>query len=281
MGSGGIAVDNYRSDSSRRLIIAEYGEGRIVRLEENGARTPLVIEMATTNKSSTDNNSVNEGRLCRPFQLLMTPYGDLLIVDDATSCGDGFNIWRLRKASSVPSLTSLAISRRAHGWKKNNNTGLPDIFFRSQKVGGMVLDTTGQRIYITTFDFDSSSVLVVSFPLLDDLDAIDDEEESTEGKINSFQSTIVFNYTAHTDTPGPLEIDKNGNLYLAVETGILLVSQPQTPTVVKINFFAGEKIVDLTLGSDRFLYIAMRSKLARVQVPNLPLEIKTELLIKA
>ena len=37
-GSGGIAVDTFSSDSSHRLIVAEYGEGRVVRLEQNGAR---------------------------------------------------------------------------------------------------------------------------------------------------------------------------------------------------------------------------------------------------
>ena len=37
-GSGGIVVDTFSSDSSNRLIVAEYGEGRVVRLEKNGAR---------------------------------------------------------------------------------------------------------------------------------------------------------------------------------------------------------------------------------------------------
>mmetsp|Transcript_57972 Transcript_57972/g.64795 ORF Transcript_57972/g.64795 Transcript_57972/m.64795 type:complete len:495 (-) Transcript_57972:78-1562(-) len=295
-GSGGIVVDTYRSDSSRRLIVAEYGEGRIVRVEENGARTPLVIETRKFNDDDDDN--IN--RLCRPFQLLMTPYGDLLIIDDATHHGGGFDLWRLRKASSVPALPSLSVSRRAHAWNRNNNTGLPHIFFQSNGMGGMVLDNSGQRIYVTTFDLESSSVLVVSLPLLDDLDDDDDDDDDDEKKIKDRESTnnqrervarelqskqniIVFNYTANANAPGAIETDNNGNLYLAVENGIIVVSSSSNSQsiVAKISFFAGERIVDLTLGSDRFLYIAMESKLARVRVPNSQLEIQTELLIKA
>ena len=303
-GSGGIAVDTYGSSdsSSRRLIVAEYGEGRVVRLEENGARTPLVI----------DTGNPNNDRLRRPFQLLMTPYGDLMIIDDATHHGNGFTLWRLQKASSVPALPSLSVSRKAHAWNINNSTGLPHTFFQSNEMGGMVLDTSGQRLYVTTLDPDSSSVLVVSLPLLDALeddedDDEDDEEDDNEGEgdeigikegeepnnnmqeeervvarelLQSRQSTIVFNYTAHANTPGAIEIDNSGNIYLAVENGILLVSKSQT-VVAKIAFFTDDKIVGLTLGSDRFLYIATESKLFRIRVPNSPLVIKTELLIKA
>jgi hypothetical protein len=297
-GSGGIAVDTYgSSDSSpRRLIVAEYGEGRVVRLEENGARTPLVI----------DTGNPNNDRLRRPFQLLMTPYGDLMIIDDATHHGNGFILWRLQKASSVPALPSLSVSRKAHAWNINNSTGLPHTFFQSNKMGGMVLDTSGQRLYVTTLDPDSSSILVVSLPLLDALEEDDDEEDDNEDDEIGIkegeepnnnmqeeervvarellqsrrQSTIVFNYTAHANNPGAVEIDNNGNIYLAVENGILLVSKSQN-VVAKIAFFTDGKIVGLTLGSDRFLYIATESKLFRIRVPNSPLEIKTELLIKA
>jgi hypothetical protein len=299
-GSGGIAVDKYGSgsdSSSRRLIVAEYGEGRVVRLEENGARTPLVID--------TGNPNSNE-RLRRPFQLLMTPYGDLMIIDDATHHGgNGFILWRLQKASNVPALPSLSVSRKAHAWNRNNSTGLPHTFFQSNEMGGMVSDTSGQRLYVTTLDPDSSSVLVVSLPLLDALEDDDEEEDEDEMGITkegeesnnnnikqeeervvarellqSRQSTIVFNYTAHANNPGAIEIDNNGNIYLAVENGILLVSKSQN-VVAKIAFFADDKIVGLTLGSDKFLYIATESKLFRIRVPNSPLQIKTELLIKA
>ena len=298
IGSGGIAVDIYRSkDPEPHLIVAEYGEGRVVRLEENGARTPLIIETAT------------KKRLTRPFRLLTTPYGDLLAMDNATrsdyhSGGDddnddnnkgSFVLWRLPKASDVPALPSLAASRKAHAWNRNNNTMLPHVFFQSNEMGGMVLDPSGQRILVTTRTMDpgdnsSSSVVVVSLPLLDDLD---DQEESNKngdlvddnGKIisremSTRQSILVFDYSAHAKAPGAIEVDNNGNIYLAVENGILVVSKSRS-YFAKVAFSAGEKIVDLTLGSDKFLYVAMESKLARIRVPNSPLQVQKDLLIKA
>ena len=297
-GSGGIAVDTFHSDSLPLLLVAEYGEGRVVRLEENGARTPLIIE--TTQQ---------QNRLTRPFRLLVTPYGDLMVVDDATANGKGFVLWRLSKASDVPALPSLSVSREAHAWNRNNSTGLPQVFFQSVAMGGMVLDPSGQGIYVTTMDRDSSSVIVVSLPLLEDLDdhgtdnesekekehdneqqvdsttddskdAIGEEEVRASRVLGSRQSKLVFDYSSHAKVPGAIEVDNNGNLYLAVENGILVVSKSKA-FVAKIAFSADEKIVDLTLGSDKFLYIAMESKLARIRVPNYPLEVKKDLLIKA
>jgi hypothetical protein len=50
--------------------------------------------------------------------------------------------------------------------------------------------------------------------------------------------------------------------------------------MAKIIFVSEEKIVDLTVGSDRFLYIAMETKLGRVRIPGKSLEIKKEALLK-
>jgi hypothetical protein len=304
-GSGGITVDTFHSDSLPFLMVAEYGEGRVVRLEENGARTPLIIE--TQQHTTLANGTTVEGqnRLSRPFRLLVTPYGDLMVVDDATAFGKGFVLWRLPKASDVPALPSLSVSREAHAWNRNNSTGIPQVFFQSIAMGGMVLDPSGQGLYVTTMDRDSSSVIVVRLPLLEDLDdheneseeekerdneqidstddskdAIGAEEERASRALGSRQSKLVFDYTAHARAPGAIEVDNNGNLYMAVENGILVVSKSKD-FVAKIAFSADEKIVDLTLGSDKFLYIAMESKLARIRVPNYPLEVKTDLLIKA
>ena len=80
MGSGGIVIDTFRSDSSPHLFVAEYGEGRVIRLEENGARTPMIIETHTLADGIVEENN----RLSRPFRLLVTPYGDLMVMDDAT-----------------------------------------------------------------------------------------------------------------------------------------------------------------------------------------------------
>ena len=301
-GSGGITIDTLHSEALPMLLIAEYGEGRVVRLEENGARTPLIIETS----ASSDDVAGEYRRLSRPFRLLVTAYGDLMVIDDATTRGKGFLLWRLPKASDVPGLPSLAVSRKAHAWTRNNSTDFPHILFESSEMGGMVLEPSGQRIYVTTMEPNSSAVKVVSLPLLEDLDdpkssefEKEGDEEHCTGKHNStdeinickakegrsrtlrsHQSRLVFDYTDHAESPGAIEVDNNGNLYLAVKDGILVVSKSKS-FVTKISFSKGEKIVDLTIGSDNFLYIAMESKLARLRVPNYPLEIKKDLLIKA
>jgi len=280
MGSGGIAIDSFQSEGYVPLMVAEYGEGRVVRLEENGARTPLITEID------------DEGhRLVRPFRLLVTPYGDLMAMDNATTRDkeNQFVLWRLPKASGVPALPSLSVSRKAHAWKRNNSTSPPLDFFRSEGMGGMVLDPSGQRIYVTTTirrmgdseEDESSSVVVVSLPLLDDLD--DNENQDSTRTLNfatKLQSGVVFDYADYANAPGAIEVDNNGNLYLAVDNGVLVVSKSKS-LIAKIAFEADEKIMDLTLGSDKFLYIAMESKLARVRVPNSPLQVKKDLILKA
>ncbi|KAG7357641.1 hypothetical protein IV203_002329 [Nitzschia inconspicua] len=133
-GSGGIADDtttnNVESSSSPPLLlVAEYGEGRITRLEDNGARTPLVIQVAASSNTDNDGDSKRRRRLCEPFQLLVTPYKDLMILERTTLChhlnssrstssnsnnnNNGYNnnfeiendhpyvLWRLRKVNEV------------------------------------------------------------------------------------------------------------------------------------------------------------------------------------
>jgi len=128
---------------------------------------------------------------------------------------------------------------------------------------------------------ESSSVVVVSLPLLDDLD--DNENQDSTRTLNfatKLQSGVVFDYADYANAPGAIEVDNNGNLYLAVDNGVLVVSKSKS-LIAKIAFEADEKIMDLTLGSDKFLYIAMESKLARVRVPNSPLQVKKDLILKA
>ncbi|KAG7355368.1 hypothetical protein IV203_000054 [Nitzschia inconspicua] len=91
LGSGEIADDtttnNVESSSSPPLLlVAEYGEGRITRLEDNGAHTPLVIQMAASSNTDNDGDSKRRRRLCEPFQLLVTPYKDFMILERTTLC---------------------------------------------------------------------------------------------------------------------------------------------------------------------------------------------------
>jgi hypothetical protein len=271
VGSGGIAVDMTDLEKPR-LMVAEYGEGRVIRLEENGARTPLVIQTTTDNKGRS--------RLCEPFRLLMTPHRDLMIMDDVSRCSlepsGEFQLWKVPKVTDIPGLASLAVSRKAHAWTKINgtSTGEPSLFFHSPSMGGMTIDATGHAVLITTFveKEGTNSVVVVRMPLEGESDEVDESNDEN-------QSGIVLDYSQYATKPGAIEIDNHGNLFLAVNDGIVVVSK-EKDLIAKVAFSTNEPIVDLTVGSDKFLYISTKTELMRFRIPGMPLVIDKETLLK-
>jgi len=195
-------------------------------------------------------------------------------------CKTEYVLWRLPKATDIPPLPSLAVSRQAHSWThiqnntESNNSRLPHVLFHSPAMGGMAVDpfSFGQRILVTTKDPQTGAVMVVSLPVIDDQDDDDPDHEN---------SRLILDYTQHATAPGAMEVDNHGTLYLAVDGGVLIAA-PKTHSktassssstwqiMAKIVIQTNERIVDLTVGSDRFLYIAMERKLARVRVQGSP-----------
>jgi hypothetical protein len=280
-GSGGIVVDATMSTpdvQEPRLIVGEYGEGRVTRLEENGARTPLVIQVPYYTENSNGNDEQQQRRLCEPFRLLITPHQDLMILERTSRCGRDsgipeYMLWRVPKASDIPGLPSLAASRRAHEWTQiSSNATVPIGFFVSSAMGGMAMDTTGHRLLVTMQDRDTHQVLVVSLSLSQD-DGSEEEASTTQ------HSTLVLDYSTHAQRPGAIATDNHGNLYLAVDNGVLVVSKLQD-SMVKIRFSIEEPIVDLTVGGDKFLYLATSRTLLRFRIPSLPLVVDKDTLRK-
>lgn len=288
-GSGGIIIDSLQEP--HRLIVAEWGEGRISRLEENGARTPLIIQLdrGVVRKDSEDEpysevttNDIPE-RLNRPFSLLITPFGDLLVLDSSSESGDF--LWQLRQINKVPGLESLSISRKAHGWRQlqGDSPPLPDLLMRSQTLGGMALvPNSWLQVYVTMHQDDA--VVVVTLSLEEEEEDMEDEDDdevvlegSTKPKTDR-QSAILLDYSRYATKPGPIEVDEKGNLYLAVDGGILFVSS--SGTVLGKLSMPNMSIVDITLGEDRFLYIATESKLFRFSLRNKLLTVPTNLVVK-
>lgn len=141
LGSASIAVEPSSGDGKKNLAVAEWGERRIVRLEEGtGARTPLVTLVPTEEDDcpygNEDNVELNRGgkmkrRVYRPNHLTYTPTGDLLFSDsfvvngDVDTVGgredDALNRRQLgvvyRKKGAVH-ITPISVeqSRDAHGW---------------------------------------------------------------------------------------------------------------------------------------------------------------------
>jgi hypothetical protein len=114
-GSGALAIQFARDAASARegpLLVAEWGEGRIVRLEDNGARTPVLLmtddaistsshhlvnnnqkeeeEEVDSNTNSNNNNDNHqkeeecEPTIGYPHRMVMTATGDLIVVGTYT-----------------------------------------------------------------------------------------------------------------------------------------------------------------------------------------------------
>ena len=80
-----MTIDFYGKEhaSEGKLVVAEWGEGRIVRLEENGARTPLLMHVPCECKTKC--------ALPNPERMVYTPTGELIVVvnQDDDECGAG------------------------------------------------------------------------------------------------------------------------------------------------------------------------------------------------
>jgi ligand-binding sensor domain-containing protein len=126
------------------------------------------------------------------------------------------------------------------------------------------------------------SIVVVTLSLDDEEEDDDDDDvqvsESIPKATMERQSAIHLDYTRYAGEPGPIEVDEKGNMYLAVDNGILLVSSSGS-ILGKISI-PDISIVDMTLGEDRFLYVATESKLFRLRLQNKPLKVPTDLILK-
>lgn len=319
-GSGGITTDI--SQEPARLIVAEWGEQRIARLEpETGARTPLIQSHYTLQRDSVNGNLRNDDnhKVFQPRQLLYMPHsGDLLVLDsmvvsnaavvesdqDSTISTTTDILWQLPKSHKIPPLKSLAESRHAHGWttlmpnmtNKDGHENDKDVFVSSPqmllqqtKIGGIALFPDKPDDILVTMTMEAkngSSIVLIRMSLNKNDDDDDDDNDENHGKHplhdnkhgkdgitipSSFQSEIIMDYSQYTTHPGPISVDNKGHLYLATDTGILIVqASGQLLGRIFLPFASEERIVSLTLGGDRFLYIATASRLYRMQVRNKP-----------
>ena len=226
-GSGGIAIDSMSSsgtgDSTSvvesehfaegKIVIAEWGEGRIARMEENGARTPLVIQIPDHCSDGADVTTIKTRRVHQSRVLLFTPFGDLLFLDknegdDAARDGCGDSVFRLPQAIDIEPLKSLQISREAHSWTELRRGGgtpthdhkppkqhqegeapykderylgmLPESLFRATKIGGMALDTTWVNVIVTA-KLGDGRIVLLSVPLGTEDNEVEEECEAGHG----------------------------------------------------------------------------------------------------
>ena len=363
-GSGGIAIDSMSGSGSGtssgssggssehfaegKIVVAEWGEGRIARMEENGARTPLVIQVPAVDSCSdpgeVKTTATMTRRVHQPRALLFTPFGDLLFFNSNLRNADDENdsqsidhgceesLLRLRQSIDIEPLQSLQISRDAHSWTSimRNTTSaasngdskqeveqkreqLPEVIFHASNLGGMTLDSTWVGVYVTAKQRDGRVVLL-SIPLGtedDDEDEGDSEdcqaaqENSDAGytckkdrsSSSSTATTIILDYTSHTNLPGPVAVDREGNIFLGSDEGVIVAVNGVGPNSKSKNRGKNElkprenefeivgtirtpqRPVSLTIGEDGFLYIATETSLLRIRVQHGPVQIPTNLVL--
>ena len=269
-GSGGLAIDFYKHDEFRQgsLVVAEWGEGRIVKVEEEtGARTPLVITVPDACKHA----SARPRRVERPVHMLFTPTGDLLFLESTTDCS---TLMRLNQAVHVPPLDSAMMSRVAHKWNETHHDHTIDVLLKEPVLGSMALDSKGEGLYVTAKRDDDDGVLLIHVSLLEDDNDYDDEEDNASTRETA---TVAMNLTEAlaniTEPPKAMAVDESGNVFLAVSDGVLVLKNGK---LVLGKVASPTPITSLTLGEDKYLYVTTSSQLLRIRVRHGPPKPRTD-----
>ena len=279
-GSGGIAIDFYKTEhfTEGRLVIAEWGEGRIARLEENGARTPLVMHVPDV--CSTTENGVR--RLERPTTLLYTPFGDLLFIDHFVECQKAA-MFQLRRAVHTEALSSLIESRKAHAWTAidSNHASLPHLLYSDESIahmGGLALTPIWTSVYLSAVKDDS--VILLRIPLEKEEDDDDSDDEKAQ-KVNiSTEPQMILNLTQHFPSvkePGAVAVSREGRVFWTTADGVLVVD-PEKNMVLGMIPTPSEP-TSIALGEDRFLYLSTKTSLLRIRVQQAPVKVPTNVVV--
>jgi hypothetical protein len=304
-GSGGIAIDFHSHDHFQQgaLVVAEWGEGRIVRLEENGARTPVLMQVPNVCLAKASNNNNNKTddptiaidpaassagtsisnaasrRLEAPSALLYTPFGDLLVLDHYTECNQAALI-QLRHAVHVKALDSLGDSRKAHAWKDPQHDFVPEIVFANvERLGSMALTHTWTSVYVTAKR--DGSIVLLQIPLTAEEDD-DEEEEDKDTSTFSMEPKLVMNLSqklASVQEPGKIAVDRKGRVFWAVSKMLLVVDPDKGVILGKLSLPA--EPTSVTLGEDGFLYISTSNALLRIRVREGPVKVPTNMVVRA
>ncbi len=144
-GSSGMTVQISKDSETffnGQLIIVEKGEQRIIRLEKDGSRTPLVLNVTslcsssnTTTTSSSSSSTTTSHRIQNPNLVYYTPFGDLLFTDyniikdhdspqqqqqQQQQQHNIAGLYRLKEVVNIPSLHSFQQSKDAHNWTESD-----------------------------------------------------------------------------------------------------------------------------------------------------------------
>ncbi|KAL7536395.1 hypothetical protein ACHAXR_007133 [Thalassiosira sp. AJA248-18] len=261
LGSASLAVEltrnAERSSAGTNIIVAEWGERRIVRVEgETGARTPLVT-LVPTEKDDGHVEIMKWRRVFRPNHLTYTPFGDLVFSDNYESDAipplgnssklDHVGVVYRRKEAVHISPIAAEQSRDAHGWMgttsedQNGDEDIDILFQTSGSIGGLALGSDLSTLYIlvteqTTHPGWTKTVYKMRLSADEDEDSEDDSDDKAEGNDNGL--TAFYKMTSadckgnaidgdpYSSIGSQLAVDEKGIVYMiGCPSSVTLLSQ--------------------------------------------------------
>lgn len=303
-GSGAMAVDFHRAGTPAShaaeglLVVAEWGEGRIVRLEENGARTPLLMHApcftcdADREESESVAATVCSDSIPNPERMLFTPTGDLIVVvnyqkahecsmtdsaSEHTAVSAASALIQLPHAVHVTPLASLQESRLAHSWTDVQHNLTAHILYADpsvSRIGGIAVTPT--TIYFTAKrrgENESSSIVVMAISIEEDNSDDDIEEIQDEAQTQKEDKVAIdlAEYAPGSQQPGALAVSHGGRFFVTVQDGVLILD----PTLGVLGKLAVPAPTAVALGGDGYLYVASSSRLYRIRTKEKPVELPT------
>jgi len=321
LGSASLAVeltrDAERPSIGKNIVVAEWGEKRIVRVEgETGARTPLVvlvpppahhekIEMESQGQEEeeeasheSEEVSVPEWvRVQRPNHLTYTPFGDLLFSDNRDNVGI---VYRLKEAVHVQPI-SAEQSRDAHGWERSkmedqadqNNV---DILFQADGViEGLALASDYSMLYILVASPVGKTVYRLPLDSDDDEDDGSGDATSNEPNEGEKESASVFysmpfedceedhidyNGNASLSVGSKLSVDAQGTLYMITcPSTVTLLSREQGRVIGTLTSQGSKSFTSIGFGEDGYLYLTSPNELRRVKTRIGGMAVPTNLVV--
>jgi len=302
-GSKGLTVQAVKDEDRfdiGSLIIVEAGERRIVRLEKDGARTPLVLNVPSL---CNENESV---RLSNPGKVVYTPFGDLLFTETVQcreQIGNGTDsrvitktgLFRIKDVVNVPSIT-FHESRAAHKWtmedmiRSHTEVAVELSYIGMETISSVVVEKDVASILISGNKFEEGKgCRIVIYKVVEDTD----EDGGSIKNISDMQ--LFFDMSKFfpkqeickgADAHIAMTIDNQGNVFASYPGGVAIIDHDgELKATVQIdgrnrdgsdlNIVANA----LTIGNDGYLYMATDTSLLRYKIKSKMLEYPTNLIV--
>jgi len=283
LGSSCLATE-IGSNNNNNLVVCEVGEQRIVRIEPDGARTPLITHIINSTSAAAE-----KSRVGWPKDIMYTPFGDLLFTNDN-------GLWRLEEAYKIPPI-SAKLSREAHYSPPTTHQQqrLHLLYSKLVHPHGLAIAKDLKHIYLS--DSDPNNPIIVKLPIEDD-EAVDngddddddeviDQSNSTNsaatlctaekgGSLDDIPNTVFFNASEHRELLNDcsfagrhgiqgLAVDHYGNLWAAVTGGVVVFTDSGE---MLGRICIGDSLTDVAFGDDGYLYMTTQTKLLRLKVKS-------------